>query len=178
MNTTHCLRETGSSTDPFTRIVNSLAHASGIPYTIHEHAPSVTIQDADDNLWFPVERLVKTIAFRIKDSGYVLAALCGYSQVDYKKLAVVLGVNRTKMIRLTPEEIEVELGYVLGGVAPFAPNEQTRVILDAGVMAWPTIYCGTGRQDRTLEIAPQALVRVTQAPIAHLAKDQASSSMI
>ena len=169
MNTTHRLCETGSSTDPFTRIVNSLA-ASGIPYTIHEHAPSVTIQDADDNLWFPVERLVKTIAFRIKGGGYVLAALCGYSQVDYKKLAAAVGVNRTKLMRMAPEEIETELGYVLGGVAPFAPNDRTHVVLDASVMAWPTIYCGTGRPDRTLEIAPLQLVEVARAHVTDLAR--------
>ena len=68
-----------------------LLESSGVPYTIHEHAPSITIQDADANLWFPVERLVKTIAFRIRGGGYVLAALCGYSQVDYKKLAAAVG---------------------------------------------------------------------------------------
>lgn len=155
--------------DLYATILGAL-DASGIPYTIHEHAPSVTIQDADDNLWFPVERLVKTIAFRIKDGGFVLVALCGYSQVDYKKLAAAVGVNRTKLMRMAPEEIGVELGYVLGGVAPFAPNEHTRVMLDTGVMAWPTIYCGTGRVDRTLEIAPLQLVEMARAHVTDLAR--------
>ncbi len=155
--------------DLYATILGAL-DASGIPYTIHEHAPSVTIQDADDNLWFPVERLVKTIAFRIKDGGFVLVALCGYSQVDYKKLAAAVGVNRTKLMRMAPEEIGAELGYVLGGVAPFAPNEHTRVMLDSDVMAWPTVYCGTGRQDRTLEIAPLQLVEVARAHVTDLAR--------
>jgi Cys-tRNA(Pro)/Cys-tRNA(Cys) deacylase len=158
------------NSDPFSKILSRLA-ASGVIYTIHEHPPSITVQDADTNLWFPVERLVKTVAFRIKDGGFVLAALCGYSQVDYKKLAATLGVNRTKLMRMTPEEIETELGYVLGGVAPFAPNDRTRVVLDEGVLACPTIYCGTGRTDRTLELAPQDLVHIFAASIAMLAKD-------
>lgn len=175
MNTTHRLSQAGSSTDQHTLIVELLV-ASGVPYTIHEHAPSITIQDADANLWFPVERLVKTIAFRIRGGGYVLAALCGYSQVDYKKLAAAVGVNRTKLMRMAPEEIEAELGYVLGGVAPFAPNDRTRVVLDAGVMVWPTIYCGTGRRDRTLEIAPQELAHGAAASIATFAKDQSDNS--
>jgi hypothetical protein len=85
VNTTHRLLQVNHSTDLSTRIVNLLA-ASGVPYTI---------QDADTHLWFPVERLVKTIAFRVKDGGFVLAALCG-------------------------------------------------AVLDAGVLSWPTIYCGTG----------------------------------
>ena len=169
MNTTHRLSQAGSSTDQHTLIVELLV-ASGVPYTIHEHAPSITIQDADANLWFPVERLVKTIAFRIRGGGYVLAALCGYSQVDYKKLAAVVGVNRTKLMRIAPEEIEAELGYMLGGVAPFAPNDRTRVVLDAGVMVWPTIYCGTGWRDRTLEVAPSQLAEVARAHVAELTR--------
>ncbi len=156
--------------------ITALLNASNAAYTVHEHAPSVTIQDADANLWFAVERLVKTIAFRVKGKGYVLAALCGYQQVDYKKLAAVVGVNRTQIMRLTPAQIAAELGYVVGGVAPFAVTAQTQVMLDDGVLVWPTIYCGTGRTDRTLEIAPEELVRVTQATVTRLAKAQASSS--
>jgi hypothetical protein len=52
----------------------------GASYMIHEHTPSVTIQDANTNFWFPVE------------------------------LAVVVGVNRTQIMRLTLLGIEVKLG--------------------------------------------------------------------
>ena len=134
---------------------------SGILYRIHEHAPSITIQDADQNLWFPVDQLLKTIAFRVKNRGWVLAALCGYSQVDYKKLAAAVGVSRDKLMRLSPTEVASELGYELGGVAPFAFNDQTRVVIDAGALTFPVIYCGVGRKDRTLEISPADLLRVT-----------------
>lgn len=140
-------------------------HGCEAPFTIHQHAPSITIQDADEALWFPVEQLVKTIAFRMKGRGWALVGLCGYNQVDYKKLAAALSINRDKLMRLTPEEVQAELGYQLGGVAPFAPNEQTTVLLDAGVLSWPTIYCGVGRNDRTLEIAPGDLVQIVGATV-------------
>ena len=144
--------------------------AAGVPYRIHEHAPSITIQDADTHLDFPVEQLLKTIAFRVKNRGWVLAALCGYAQVDYKRLAAAVGVSRDKLMRLAAEEVEAELGYPLGGVAPFAPNAQTEVLIDAGALGWPLVYCGTGRSDRTLEIAPRLLVGAAGARVAGLAK--------
>ena len=144
--------------------------AAGVPYRIHEHAPSITIQDADTHLDFPVEQLLKTIAFRVKNRGWVLAALCGYAQVDYKRLAAAVGVSRDKLMRLAPEEVEADLGYQLGGVAPFAPNAQTEVLIDAGALGWPLVYCGTGRSDRTLEIAPRLLVGAAGARVAGLAK--------
>jgi Cys-tRNA(Pro)/Cys-tRNA(Cys) deacylase len=74
------------------------------------------------------------------------------------------------LVRLSPQEVESELGYQLGGVAPFAPNAQTQVLIDAGALGRQTVYCGTGRNDRTLEIAPRLLVGVTGAQVAPLAK--------
>jgi Cys-tRNA(Pro)/Cys-tRNA(Cys) deacylase len=153
----------------YDQIIAALA-ASGFAYRIHEHAPSVTIQDADTHLDFPVEQLLKTIAFRVKNRGWVLAALCGYAQVDYKRLAAAVGVSRDKLMRLEAGEVQSELGYELGGVAPFAPNAQTQVLIDAGAMGWQTIYCGTGRNDRTLEIDPRLLAQVAGAKVAGLAK--------
>jgi Cys-tRNA(Pro)/Cys-tRNA(Cys) deacylase len=151
------------------QIVATLAN-SGVAYRIHEHAPSVTIEDADTHLDFPVDQLLKTIAFRAKNRGWVLGALCGYAQIDYKRLSAAVGVSRDKLVRLSPQEVESELGYQLGGVAPFAPNAQTQVLIDAGALGWQTVYCGTGRNDRTLEIAPRLLVGVTGAQVAPLAK--------
>jgi Cys-tRNA(Pro)/Cys-tRNA(Cys) deacylase len=156
--------------DLYATIVAQLEQADAV-FTIHEHAPSITIQDADANLWFPVERLMKTIAFRLKPQGWVLAALCGYSQVDYKKLAAICGVSRDKLNRLTPEQVEQDLGYEVGGVSPFAPNDLTRIVIDSSALVFSTIYCGTGRRDRTLEIAPADLVSVTRATVAELRKN-------
>jgi Cys-tRNA(Pro)/Cys-tRNA(Cys) deacylase len=144
--------------------------AAGVAFRIHEHAPSITVQDAETHLDFPVEQLLKTIAFRVKNRGWVLAALCGHAQVDYKRLAAALSVSRDKLMRLTAEEVQSDLGYELGGVAPFAPHAQTEVLIDAGALGWPLIYCGAGRNDRTLEIAPRLLVQATGGRVAGIAK--------
>lgn len=144
--------------------------ADGAPYALHEHAPSVTIANADAYLEFPVERLLKTIAFRVKDRGWLLAGLLGYGQLDYKRLSAALGVSRDKIVRLEAHEVEEQLGYPLGGVAPLAPNAATRVLMDTGVRRWGTIFCGSGRPDRTLEIAPETLARFARAEFAPLAK--------
>jgi Cys-tRNA(Pro)/Cys-tRNA(Cys) deacylase len=153
----------------YDRLMDRLA-LSSIDYHIHEHTPSITVVDAETNLNFPVAQLLKTIAFRVKNGGWVLAALSGHSQVDYKKLAAFCGASRDKLMRLTPAEIEQDLGFELGGVAPFAPNVQTRVVVDAGAMRYSRIYCGTGRKDRTLEISPLDLVKIANAAVAPLAK--------
>ncbi len=152
--------------DPIVAALNR----AGVEYSLHAHAPSITIRNADEQLDFPVERLLKTIAFRIKNQGWLLVGLCGYDQADYRKLADFTGVGRDKIMRLDPDELHAALGYELGGTAPFAPNAQTRVVLDTHVLRHATIFCGTGRSDRTLEIAPGDLVRVSGATVAPVSK--------
>lgn len=160
---------TGVNLAFYDNLVQRLA-ASGLAYRLHEHAPSITVADAETNLDFPIAQLLKTVAFRVKNGGWVLAALCGHVQVDYKKLAAACGVSRDKLMRLTPDEVLQELGFELGGVCPFAPNGQTRVLIDAGALQHAQIFCGTGRTDRTLEMRPAYLVALTGATVAPLAK--------
>lgn len=58
------------NSEPFSKILSLLA-ASGVIYKIHEHPPSITVQDADANLWFPVERLVKRIDANYRALGVI-----------------------------------------------------------------------------------------------------------
>ncbi len=145
-----------------------LLDESQVAYRIHAHPPSITFQDAA-RLHFPLDHLLKTIAFGIKGRGWVLAALRGADRVDYKKLAALLGVKRTKITALAPQQIEEDLGYPIGGVAPFATNPQTQVILDARVLSLEHIFCGAGRNDRTLEISPTDLLRLNGGCAADIA---------
>src|SRR5262245_49280042 len=94
----------------YDEITHRLA-TSGFRYHIHEHPPSVTVVDAEMHLDFPIAQLLKTVAFRVKNGDWVLAALCGHAQVDYKKLAAQCGVSRDKLVRLSPAEVEQDLGY-------------------------------------------------------------------
>jgi Cys-tRNA(Pro)/Cys-tRNA(Cys) deacylase len=137
-------------------------------YKIHEHAPSVTFQDAINYLDFPLDRLLKTIAFRVKNGPWVLAVVQGADKVDYKKLAAHLRTSRDKLVRLAPEEVVSELHYQIGAVGPFPTNAETKVVFDSRTLSLGNVFCGTGRNDRTLEIGIHELVKVaggSTAPI-------------
>jgi len=120
------------------------------------------MEDASKNLTFEVARIVKTIAFRTRNGGLVLAALLGTGRVDYPRLAALVGVNRRDLAPLSPEEVRELLGVEPGSVSPLPLREGASVFIDDDVLSiLPTIYCGIGRPDRTLEIAAADLVRLT-----------------
>src|SRR5215213_2629724 len=133
--------------------------AHGVPFTIHEHVAARTVADALERLPFSPDAYLKTVAFRLKARGWVLAALRGVDRVDYRGLAAALGVGRRDLHQMTPDEVAADLGYPIGGVGPVPTNEQTRTVFDAlAVDHLNTVYCGAGRPDRTLEVGLAGLV--------------------
>uniref|UniRef100_I2Q5G6 YbaK/aminoacyl-tRNA synthetase-associated domain-containing protein n=1 Tax=Desulfovibrio sp. U5L TaxID=596152 RepID=I2Q5G6_9BACT len=132
---------------------------SGLPHVIHAHAPTRTMDEAAKNLTFDLARIVKTVAFASRDGGLVLAALPGLRRVAYPQLAALLGCSRRDLSPLSPDEVVSRLGVAPGSVSPLALGGDAAIYVDAGVLAIaPTLYCGFGRPDRTLEIAPADLV--------------------
>jgi Cys-tRNA(Pro)/Cys-tRNA(Cys) deacylase len=150
-----------------------LLHERGTSFTIHEHAASHTYAEAMANLSFPAERLLKTVAFRLRSGETVLVALRGQDRVDYRRLAEALNTKRTDISSLSPDEVLAALGIEPGAVAPIPLNAWTQVLFDSGVTRSETIFTGIGRTDRTLEIMLDELVPITGGRIAPIARDPA-----
>jgi Cys-tRNA(Pro)/Cys-tRNA(Cys) deacylase len=153
--------------------VVQLLTARGIAFTIHEHLPSYTVSDAEAYLYFPLERLLKTIAFRIRSGGYILAAVRGPDRIDYRKLAAACGTKRTDVFRLTPEEVANAFNVEIGSVSPLLLQDGVQILFDTKVPTGETVFCGIGRPDRTLEIRLADLVKITQGQIVPLTGERA-----
>jgi len=109
----------------------SSSSARGVPFTIHEHVVARTVADALERLPFSPEAYLKTVAFRLKAGGWVLAVLRGADRVDYRALAAALGVGRRDLHQMAPDEVAADLGYPVGGVGPVPTNGRIRTIFDA-----------------------------------------------
>ncbi len=145
--------------------VVALLSQSGIQFKIHEHEAVRTIKDAERVAPALVAGLLKTVVFKIKDSFRVLAAVRCQDRIEYRKLAAALNVNRRQLYSLSPEEIQAELGYEVGGVGPIPVREDVKAIFDSSLRNAGTIYCGSGRNTLTLELEFADLLRVTQGEV-------------
>jgi Cys-tRNA(Pro)/Cys-tRNA(Cys) deacylase len=143
------------------RRMEDVVRQSGTPYILHEHRPTRTMEDAEQNLSFDLTRIVKTIAFGTRDGGLLLAALRGTNRVAYPLLAALVGRSRRDIAPLSPQEVLARLGVEPGCVSPVPFCEAADLLIDEDVLTIaPTLYCGFGRPDRTLEIAPADLVTI------------------
>ncbi len=137
----------------------------GVSFQIHEHGAVRTIEDAERLAPELVENLLKTVVFKIKDSFWVLAAVRCRERIDYSKLSAALGVNRRQLRSMSPEAIQEELGYEVGGIGPIPVRSDAIAIFDSSLAGAGMIYCGSGKNTRTLGLEFSDLLRASEGSI-------------
>ena len=148
------------------RTPEEILRAAGVAFTVHEHEPVRTFAEGVERLPVPSGALVKTLA--IETGGeLVLAALRGADRVHFGKLARALGVGRATLNAVSAAALEVELGFEVGAVS-LLTDFPAACLVDEAVLALGTVYTGSGRTDRTIELATADLVRVSGATRAEL----------
>lgn len=149
-------------TRPLYDLIEEILTKNGVPFKVHAHEAMRTVEDMARDPLFDLSCIVKTVAFRTRNNGLVLAAVRGDRRVDYPRLAALLGINRRDLSPLSPEEVREFLGVEPGSVSPVSCRDDVVVLIDEEALTiLPTLYCGIGRPDRTLEIAPEDLVRIS-----------------
>ena len=148
----------------------TLLERNNVAYELHEHEPVRTVAEVEAKIPFLLDKMLKTVAFRVKDGRYILAGLRGHDRIDYRRLAAYCGVNRRAVASMSPEAVEVELGFEVGGVGPFALQPEVIVLLDEQLAEMGTVYCGSGRNTATLAIEFADLLRVCGGEMVSLAR--------
>ena len=148
----------------------SLLNSHNIAYKLHEHEPVRTVAEVEAKLPFLLDKMLKTVAFRVKDGRFILAGLRGHDRIDYRQLAAHLRVNRRAVASMSPDAVAAELGFEVGGVGPFALRPDVHVLLDEQLAEIGTVYCGSGKNTVTLAIDFADLLRVSGGELVNLTR--------
>jgi Cys-tRNA(Pro)/Cys-tRNA(Cys) deacylase len=140
---------------------------AGIRFALHEyeHDPKAESYglEAAEILALDPARVFKTLIVD-RDGALEVAVVPVASQLDLK----ALGGKRTAMADKT--RAERATGYVLGGISPLGQRKALPTTIDASALAHETVYVSAGRRGLEIELAPDDLVRLTQAQIKPIAK--------
>ncbi len=162
----------GDRDQAFARLT-ALVAQSGLPFIIHAHGVARTVEDMAQTPFLVKERIVKTVVFRTRGERIVLAVLRGGRRVDYPRLAALLGVNRRDLASLAPDEVRTSVGMEAGCVSPLPLRDDLLLFVDDDVLTiQPTLFCGIGRPDRTLEIAPADLVKLAHGEVGSFSRHE------
>jgi Cys-tRNA(Pro)/Cys-tRNA(Cys) deacylase len=149
----------------------ALLTENGVAFDILHHEVIRTAVDAERAVPGLVDHLVKTVAFQVKEGAYVLAGVPARARIDYKLLADLLGVNRRLLRSLSPEQVEAELGFEVGGVGPFPVVDKMHIYFDTALADAGLIYCGSGRNTRTVAMQFADLLAVSGGELVAITKE-------
>jgi Cys-tRNA(Pro) deacylase len=133
---------------------------------IAPQTPMPTVLLAAAALGVSEETIVKTIVFEGKKvEGHVaLAIVTGDARVDRSRVAAVLNLPTLKLA--SAETVVRATGFEVGGVPPVGHLSPLPVVVDRRVLEHNVVYGGGGDEDHMLEIAPDDIVRLTNAVVA------------
>jgi Cys-tRNA(Pro)/Cys-tRNA(Cys) deacylase len=111
------------------------------------------------------EQIFKTLIIAVPD-GFAVAVLPASSKLSLKAAAAALGVTKASMAEAAAAQRAT--GYVLGAVSPFGQRTLLPTVVDSGALAWDRVYCSAGRRGWDVAVAPDDLVRLTDAVIGEI----------
>ena len=141
------------------------ARAAGITFLVHEYehderAASYGLE-AVEKLGVDAARVFKTLVADV-DGTLTVCVVPVERRLDLGALG--------KRARLADERAaERATGYVLGGISPLGQRRRLPTVVDASAAHHSTIHVSAGRRGLELELAPDDLVRLTDARTASIA---------
>jgi uncharacterized protein len=136
--------------------VQQALHALGIDSTVIElQVAARTAQQAADALGVQVGQIAKSLVFRAQDSGAAVLVICaGDRRVDEAKAAQLLGET---LERVDPAFVREHTGFAIGGIPPIGHAKPMRVLIDASLERFPTVWAAGGTPHTVFAIAPTQL---------------------
>lgn len=151
--------------------VTRLLDARDVPYIAHElPAEKLGAEEAAAELGTIPELVYKTIVVLRQGRGKpILAVVPGHREVDLKALAKSLGEKKVTLS--TQRQAEQLTGLQAGGISPLALlNRGFDVIVDRSAQNHPEIYISGGQRGLNIQLPPQALIDITGAKVAEIAR--------
>lgn len=103
-------------------------------------------------------RIAKTISF-YKEDYVILIVTAGDMKIDNQKYKAKFGL-KAKMLAF--EDAERLIGHAVGGVCPFAVNENVKVYLDNSLKRFSTVFPACGSSNSAIELDINELEKLSK----------------
>ena len=144
---------------------------AGIEHQVHAYVHDPAADSFGDEavaaLGVEAARVFKTLVAST-DAGLVVAVVPVPAMLDLKALAGVIGVKRADMA--DPAAAERSTGYLVGAISPIGQKRALPTLVDISALTWQTVFCSAGRRGLEVELAPEALLEVTDGRSAAVAR--------
>lgn len=143
------------------RIQQLLAEAGLASAVVEFEQPTRTSAEAAAAIGCAVAEIAKSVVFRASDSNQaVIVVASGDNRVCEDKVARLVG---EKIGRANADFVRETTGFVIGGVSPVGHANPVRLLLDADLQRFQTVWAAAGTPFSVFPLTPADLSRITGA---------------
>ncbi len=153
---------------PVTERIQALLRSRGVPFTLKEHAPVKTSQEAADIRGTPLHEGAKALVFAA-DGAMVLAVVSADKRVGTRAFKRAFGIKNLRMI--TPDELRELTGLPVGAVPPFGSVLDLPTYVDRGLLENERISFNAGSRTASIIMACRDYIAVEQPTLADFAEE-------
>lgn len=122
--------------------------------------------EAAEKLGVDPNRVLKTLVADLDGRELIVGMVPVNAKLSLKELARAAGGKKASMA--DRQKVERSTGYVLGGVSALGQKKRLRTFIDITAEESETVFISAGRRGLEIELAPAALIAVTQGAFAPL----------
>jgi prolyl-tRNA editing enzyme YbaK/EbsC (Cys-tRNA(Pro) deacylase) len=140
------------------------ARSLGLDLQVREFPEGTrTAQDAANAIGCAVDQIVKSLVFRLRDSGRALLVVTsGAHRVDEQKVAALVG---EPIERADADFVRTQTGFAIGGVAPVGHANPLRTLIDADLFQHTELWAAAGTPHAVFPLTPTELRRLAPGAI-------------
>ena len=115
---------------------------------------TATVKEAATALNTEEDRIAKSISFKLKDGSIIIIVVSGLSRISNHKYKELF---HEKARMLSNDEVEEKTGHQVGGVCPFAANDNVKIYLDNSLKKYETVFPACGSANSAIEVSIEEL---------------------
>ncbi|MCG8336159.1 MAG: Cys-tRNA(Pro) deacylase [Proteobacteria bacterium] len=153
----------------------NLVKKQKIDYSLHSYKPGMSStesygEEAAEALGLDKNQVFKTLVTALNGNKRTLGiALVPVStMLDLKQFAKAAEVKNAEMAQ--PADAQRTTGYILGGISPLGQKQKLPTVIDASLKNFDTVFVSAGKRGLQLELAPEDLIKLTNAKVGVIAK--------
>ena len=130
-----------------------------VPYVVDEN--NLAANHIAEQLGEDIRQVFKTLVLHGDRTGYFVCVVPGNAEVDLKKAAKASGNKKCDLIPM--KELLPTTGYIRGGCSPLGMKKKFPTFIDETVILFDKVYISAGVRGQQIVIAPQDLIKATEA---------------
>ena len=126
-----------------------------------------TAREAAKSLSCEAGAIVKSLVFRTDDT-FLICLVAGDKRCSLNKLKKI--ISKKDVCMANADEVKVNTGFSIGGVAPIAHLKQLNILIDKSLSRFQNVFAAAGHPNSIFKIEYNQLVQMAKGEVKEIAE--------